>query len=271
MLFKRKPKKKKRVMDVVGSMTGQGVSSGIGAGIGVAVAGPIGAIGGAVVGGLLQGLFDWGIAELVERQLSDSEKRKVSSFLDLAQKKIQDKMNEGKKLRDSEFFDATENNRSSAEELLEGLLLTAQREYEERKIPYIANLYVNLCLDSSISLAVANSILKFAGELTYRELVILKCITICHSNANIHKKSAYNQVSGLEIISIATDVYTLYQKGIVYTVSTNFLLGPGSINPSDLVVNGVGAFIYQLMELQDLPHDDLFYKTMKFFSNTVIE
>ena len=44
-----------------------------------------------------------------------------------------------KKLRNDNFFKNIDEY-SSAEEILEGTLLVAQKEYEERKLQYIANL-----------------------------------------------------------------------------------------------------------------------------------
>ncbi len=155
--------------------------------------------------------------------------------------------------------------------MYEGVLLSAQRECEERKIPFLGNLYANLCFRNDISREVANSILKLANDCTYRDFIILKCVAICQNNENIHKKSAYTNISGLESVSIATDTFTLYRKGILHTKDHNVLLSPGGIDPSNLIVGGVGAFLYMLLELENLPHDELFNKTFRFFSNTIIE
>ena len=52
-------------------------------------------------------------------------------------------------------------------------MLVAQKEYEERKLQYIANLYANIAFDDSISCEMADKLLKISSELTYRQLIIL--------------------------------------------------------------------------------------------------
>jgi hypothetical protein len=82
---------------------------------------------------------------------------------------------QGKTLRDDEFFDTRPDGRPDAEEVLEGVLRKAQSEYEERKLPYLARLWSNSCLqeNKNLNLAELSYLLKLSEQLTYRHLVII--------------------------------------------------------------------------------------------------
>ena len=65
-------------------------------------------------------------------------------------------------------------------EIIEGMLLLAQKENEERKLPYIANFVANINFDEMVSRSMANYFLKLMSQITYRQIVILSII----GNAN---------------------------------------------------------------------------------------
>lgn len=233
--------------------------------IGGTIAGFPGAIVGGAAGALTQTLFERIGQEIKKRYLSPKENERISIVYDMAYKKITKNKYQGKKLRDAEFFESDNGNRSSAEEILEGVLLSAQREYEERKLPYLANLYANICFDQSVTREIANELLKIANELSYRKLVVLKCVSIYQLNKQIPLKPNYNQVAGIDNIAIATDTYRLYQQGLISSKSVIF--DPAGIDPAGLAITGLGALLYNNMELTTLPVDTLVKKTFSFFSN----
>lgn len=166
---------KKEVVDTLSDVAGAATGSVVGAGIGTMVAGPIGAVGGAVAGSVVEKLFAWAGNEIKERFLSKQEEKRIADVMYLAKEKINNNFQSNKQLREDSFFDGVDV-KSSAEEILEGTLLSAQREYEERKIKYIANLYANIAFDDSISREMADRLLKISSELTYRQLIILSII-----------------------------------------------------------------------------------------------
>ena len=131
--------KKKEQMNTILEISGSAAGAAVGAVIGNAVAGPAGAIGGAVTGNIVESVFSWVRNEISNRLLSKQEEKRITNVMDLAKKKIESNFADNKKLRDDNFFDQV-NDRSTAEEILEGTLLVAQKEYEERKLPYIATI-----------------------------------------------------------------------------------------------------------------------------------
>lgn len=144
----------------------------IATGVGLAMAGPAGAIGGAFVGSLCAQTLKQLRDEFISRGLSKKEHKRVSMVLDQAQNLIAQKLEKGQKVREDDFFSQDGANTSSAEELLEATLIAAQREYEERKLPYLAKLYANIGFDASISRPIANYLIKLSSEITYRQIII---------------------------------------------------------------------------------------------------
>jgi hypothetical protein len=175
----------------------------------------------------------------------------------LARDKIEENLREGVPLRNDDFFLRDEATRSSADEIMEGTLLAAQREHEERKIPYYANLIANLSFEPAVDRYTANLLLRTAQELSYRQLCIL---------ALVEKKDQYVLPDTSELANDATweawsakneldDLY--YRRGLVgqpkergswrrtFGVTADIGLTPGA------------RALYGLMELAEIPEDEL--------------
>ena len=131
-------KRDEALLDTFTEFGGSIASAVVGAGIGAAVAGPIGAVGGALAGKLIEKTFESIGIEIKERHLSKIESRKIGNVYYVAQAKIQDNLDKGIPLRQDSFYQETTSDRSSAEEILEGTIFAAQRESEEKKLPYTA-------------------------------------------------------------------------------------------------------------------------------------
>jgi hypothetical protein len=65
---------------------------------------------------------------------------------------------------------------SDGEQLLEGVLLKARDEYEEKKLPYLGRFYANLVFTPTVSPATATLLIKTLERLTFRQLVLLALI-----------------------------------------------------------------------------------------------
>lgn len=245
------------------------VGAAVGSGIGAAIAGPAGAIGGATLGALVQSAVQWIGREIKERQLSKREEKKIGTVYELAKAKIEDNIKGGKTIRNDSFFSSTDEERTSADEITEEVLFAAQRESEEKKLPFLSNLYANIFFDASISKPMAFQLLRMAEQLTYRQMQILSFvggITLASESVGSTplKKDAYHTVSGYNNISIATDIFGLYRQGIIQSKSA--LFDPAGITPADLSVGGCGALLFNLMELSKVPFDTSMLEIIRFLS-----
>ncbi len=159
---------------------GGSVSASAGVLIGSVIAGTPGAVVGGAVGAAISKLYAKIGIELKERVLSHNQEKRIGAVFIYALKKIESKLEKGLTIRD-ELFVENNGNRSEAEEMLEGILLTSQQEYEEMKIKYYGELLANIPFDSTINRAEANYIIRLAERLSYRQY----CLLHIYSNPNI--------------------------------------------------------------------------------------
>jgi len=170
--FFKKGKKSEKLIAIIdkGSEIGGSVTV---ATIGLVIAGPIGAIGGAAVGPLVALAFKKIGTEISEKILSPREQARVGATYTLALEKISKSLQSGKNVRDDDFFIEQEKGRSKSETLLEGTLLKARNEYEEKKIKFYSNFLANLNFDDTISFEKGNTLLRILEQLSYRQIAIL--------------------------------------------------------------------------------------------------
>lgn len=253
-----------KIEDVIESASAMGGA--IAGGMVGLVGGPAGVIVGVFAGSVVGNVLERAGKEIKDRLLSKSEEKKIQTVYDLTREKIQKRMGEGKSVRNDGFFSNDE--RSGADEVFEGLMFAAQKEAEEKKLPYMANLFSNIAFDKTISREEANQLIKVAQEVSYRQLVIMQIIIFFQLGRNTFGKlnpspetpreTAYGSVNGYDNISILTEINDLYRKGIVH--SSSIIFDVASINPSQLILAGVGVQLYRLMELDKVPLDDIALK-----------
>ena len=81
------------------------------------------------------------------------------------------KKEKGENIRTDKFME--DNDGEEAKQVLEGILLNIQDEYEKKKVDYHANLFTNLCYDERILFEQAICISKIIKEISYRQLCII--------------------------------------------------------------------------------------------------
>lgn len=244
-----KIEKESKLIENVGSVAG-GAVGGV---IGTVVAGPGGAVLGASAGTLIENAVKKLGEDIKERKLSKAENKKVGSVYTLASENINKKLIAGKTLREDSFFEESETDRSSAEEILERTLFAAQREAEEKKLPYYARMFANIAFSTDVSRPIANQTIKIAEQLTYRQLLILNAIATFQIGGVPLKKTAYGSVAGLTNVAIASEIFELYRMSLLS--SSSVIFDNAGINPSALSITGYGAHIFYLMELHTLIPD----------------
>lgn len=228
----------------------------VGGALGFLAAGPAGA---AVLGagGTLAAMALSHIGEeIAGRFLGPREKVRVGGVLALSASKIKERVQAGEQIRDDGFFDAKPDGRPDAEEVAESILLKAQREAEEKKLPYMANLLTNVAFDKSVNGQLAHQIVKAAEALTYRQLCLLSLFSgLAQHNL---RGSNYRGVGAFppNLMQVLYECYDLYNRGLV-SVGGEVAFGPTDVKPSVMRTQGLGAFIFNLMGLAKIPPADV--------------
>ncbi len=246
---------KENLIKKAGDYAGATIGSLATTALGTVVAGPVGAVGGAFLGSAIDHAFTKIGEEVSKRALGPSENKRVGTALEGAKLIVSKRMDNGDELRTDGFLESGSGDRAASEELLEGFLLSAQKEYEEKKIPYLSRLYANALFSPEISRPTMNRLLKIADQLTYRQLVILHVLVeMLSARPDLLKQESYRSVSGAENVVIASEVYELYRMSLIG--SSDAILDAAGINPSSLSVVGFGAHLFNLMELSRMEPDE---------------
>lgn len=137
------------------------------------IAGPPGVVAGAVTSVAVAHSLRAVGEEIEERALSPRQHARIGAVFALAAREIDNRLQEGETPRSDGFFDREGERRPDSEELLEGVLLRAGEEYEERKLPFLSRLYAEVCFRETISSGYAHHLLRLADRLSYRQLCLL--------------------------------------------------------------------------------------------------
>lgn len=200
--------------------------------------------------------------EFRERVLGHREEVRVGAAISFASAKIQEKLDNGEQPRQDEFFTDEHDNRATAKEVFEGVVLAAQREAEEKKVRLYGNLLANLAFAQDVDRSQANFLIKLGEDLSYRQICLLslfaKNTLLLGGNNRLglrtsdYRGDTSTMSSGLDLIVLLQEVYDLYQRGIVNNGGSAMISGADA-NPSQMSPVGAAANLYNLMELGESP------------------
>lgn len=122
-----------KLVEAGSEIAGGSVAAGVGLVVGALVGGPPGAIAGAAMGPLAIRAVRHTVGEIAMRQLTHREQVRVGGVVALAAARLEQRVASGEAIRGDDFFKPDRTGRAPGEEVIEGVLLVAQREYEERK------------------------------------------------------------------------------------------------------------------------------------------
>lgn len=237
-----------------------------GAAVGLLVGGPPGALVGAAAGPAAARTLRGLAIEFRERVLGHREEVRVGAAISFASVKIKENLDSGERPRQDDFFTDAEDDRATAKEVFEGVVLAAQREAEEKKVRLYGNLLANLAFAQDVDRSQANFLIRLGEDLSYRQLCLLSLFaqnTLIHGGNNRLnlRTSSYREETGMAPISfdllvLLQEVYDLYQRGIVNN-GGEAMISVADANPSQMSPVGAAGNLYNLMELWVVSTDDL--------------
>jgi hypothetical protein len=251
-----------KVKDIV--ETGTDIASATtAAAIGLLIGGPPGAIVGAAAGPAATRTLRGLAVEFRERVLGHREEVRVGATISFASAKIKEKLESGEWPRQDDFFTDAEDNRSTAKEVFEGVVLAAQREAEEKKVRLYGNLLANLAFTQDVDRSQANFLIRLGEDLSYRQLCLLSLFaqnTLLQGGNNRLSLRTQDYRSAeavsIDLIVLLQEMYDLYQRGIVGN-GGDAMISVTDANPSQMSPVGAAANLYSLMELWQVSDDDL--------------
>lgn len=228
---------------------------GIGASIGL-LGGPPAIVGGALLGTLAQKAFLRLGSEFEQRHLGPRERARVAGALYFALNDVEERLRDGEEPREDGFFEPDqERGRGRADELLEAVLINAQRDHEERKIRHLGWLYSSFVFNREIAPAHASYLVNLASRLTYHELVLL---------ALFHADSGYRGLPGWDRLhpfewranALAGELYDLARGGLLMRTDHLPVQVIEDANPSQLWVAPTGCKLFHWMRLDRISEEE---------------
>jgi hypothetical protein len=235
------------------------------------IGGPVGVPAGAAGGVIATRMFRKVGAQMRRRWLDPREEVRVGGAFALAAAEVARRIEAGEALRSDGFFDASAGrDRSPGEEVLEGVLKAAADAHEERKVPYLANLYAEVAFRDDISLPYANALIRLATRCTWRQLVVLAFLDLDPPDFPAQRNRILDP--GVAAVSepcdaIWSDFDALGYDGVIGVKQEDrsvahiaAVLGGGSFQAMDrsrIVPTTAGTDLIELMRLREVPEAEL--------------
>ncbi len=197
------------------------------------------------------------------RVLSHREHTRVVGVLDLAAAHVEAKLRQGYEPRVDNFPNDVPGHRSFAEELVEGVLIAAQREHEERKLKYMACLLGNFVFYEDVDLRQANYLVRLLSDLSWTQLRLLAIFS--RSDIEGLRSTSYmgdaSDALDWDKLVILTQVVELWFLNLISKQSVERLggivPGPTSVVPSIMKPMHFGELLVLLAELRSIDRTEL--------------
>ncbi|MFA0940662.1 hypothetical protein ACDH53_25115 [Pseudomonas tremae] len=235
-----------------------------GAAVGGAVgslAGPAGTVTGAAIGAAVAETCTVVLDDLANRWLSPKEEQRVAGVAALAIEQIRERLL-WETRREDDFFEGDTDAPSPAEELLEGVLLTAKQEHEQLKLPYLANFYTNLVFAPYVQRHEANHLLGLVEGLTYRQLCILSLASQLNEYDVRDEMWRPKAQIDAESLDVAQQSLYLFQRQLLISYSKDqeragFVHEVSVVIPAFATVSSTGTRVVELFGLKSIPKHHL--------------
>lgn len=234
--------------DLFGSLAGVALS--------VVHQGVAGLFGGAVVGPGVAHTFKYVTRLFLTRLMAQREQKRVGLVVGLTALAIQKRIDDGGTIRTDDFFDRDITDRSKADEIAEAVLISAQREHEERKLPYLANLLAYIAFESRIDVGMANYMIKTASSLTYRQYCVLS-VAMSPANVGLQAGQPHNQENvASQVMTLLAEIFDLYEQRLL-GFSRGPILDPYDMPLEQLRLTELAPYLHLAMKLDTIPSEDI--------------
>jgi hypothetical protein len=246
----------KKVVEIGSEITG-GVAGSI---LGGLLAGVPGMVLGGGSGPVIVNFFKVAGTEIVNKFTNTRSGIRSSAVYTYALAKMLKNQESHLPQREQSFFTADKQGRSAAEELLEGIIINAQKEYEERKLPFLGNLYANIIVHPEISREYANQFIRIINQISFRQLCLMELI----KNKIYEQQGINSKIRGLnerEIkqTDIVAELYDLEQKGLIHLnipLTYDGTTGRKAVLAQDKIqATALGKSFAELLSLQEIDRD----------------
>ena len=213
---------------------------------------------GAMIGSTLALSFRNIVPLFFGRAMARREQERVGTVSVLTAIAIRKRLGNGERLREDGFFDRDATDRSKADEIAEAVLISAQREHEERKLPYLANLLASVAFDRTTDAAMANYAVKVASSLSYRQFCVLS-LALNPAGAGLIQPArlGVQQSAAPQVWTLRMEIFDLYEQRRLIGFSRGPITEPLDMPLEQLALIGLGSRLHSAMGLGGIPSQDV--------------
>ncbi|ROS81533.1 hypothetical protein EEK90_13010 [Muribaculaceae bacterium Isolate-036 (Harlan)] len=194
--------------------------------------------------------------DVASRALSALQSSRLGDAINLIFNKFKIRRCQGENFRKDAFM--TDNGGEQAKQVLEGILLNINEEYEKKKVEYHANLFTNLCFEERLIFDQALYVTHLIKRLSYRQLILIAIFN--RSPIKVENwVFQFEEYSENYIFKSCADLYCeikdLEQKVIIEDCNPIATYEGSPIYAFKLSV--LGMIIYNELDLSSIPEDDI--------------
>lgn len=130
----------------------------------------------AATAGIAGVLAEETLRSLLNRALGYRDRRRVGTVVSHTQARIRLLQSQGQTIRQDDFWQARGNIPPVGQEVFEAVLLAAQKEPQEQKIPYMGNLFAYIACHPEITDVSAHWLVKTAESLSWTQFELLALV-----------------------------------------------------------------------------------------------
>ncbi len=191
------------------------------------------------------------IGDVASRVLSRREAERVNSIIARVKERIKERRNAGALLRDDGFFVPNQDGRTDGAEVFESVFLKAQREVEERKLRYLANVLANAAF-SRYSAEDLHVVIRVAERMTYRQFKLLA----------LAKRAAELGVDTMRFIAVRhraneEQEFVAREWSELRSPSIAVLVPEAPIEGTSIGLTRTGQITFELLGLAEIPTPEL--------------
>ena len=171
--------------------------------------------------------------------------------------KIKERIDNGDRLRNDDFFKENTEGKADAEEVFESIVVASQRESQEMKQIFYGNMLANIGFIDYLDADEFNFLLKVFEKLTYRQCLLLSVFstnTIAKQNKIKGFLRDTNPIQGdvdSKLIILYQEIVDLYQKSLLFT-DGEIILNVKNVIPSKIYTYGMWINILELAQIDHI-------------------
>ena len=168
--------------------------------------------------------------------------------------KIKDNLAKGKIPRDDDVWSSEKESPRKAKAILEGVLVKARDEFEEKKRRYYPNFSGNMCFYEHIPYERLNILLRTLDQLSYRQLQVLAYVkSKGEIITNMWDARIKNIEQAYKYYDVFCEVLDLSNKSLLRQIMQGLTPGIGN----KLCLSPMGEDLVNLLELENMPNEDI--------------